>query len=79
MSETEKYVTPTQLKSVVDKISAAGIIGGDPELVDLSVSGSTLTLTLPGGVAKSATLPSGGGAGETPTLTTADLSNLMGA
>ena len=58
-------------------MTAAGIIGGDPELVDLSVSGSTLTLTLPGGVAKSATLPSGGG--EPPTLTTADLTSLMGA
>ena len=74
MSETEKYVTPTQLKSVVDKISAAGIIGGDPELVDLSVSGSTLTLTLPGGVAKSATLPSGGGGGTG--ITTDDIAAL---
>ena len=61
MSETEKYVTPDQMREVVERINRG--IPVDPESVniDLAVSGSTLTLTLPGGTAKTATLPSGGG------------------
>ena len=45
MPETEEYVTPDQMRAVVEKIT---------------------------------TLDLGGGGGESPTLTTADLDNLMG-
>ena len=45
MSETEKYVTPDQMRDVVERITALGL---------------------------------GGGGGESPTLTTADLDTLMG-
>ena len=44
---SEKYVTPDQMRDVVERITALGL--------------------------------GGGGSGETPTLTTADLSSLMGA
>ena len=46
MPETEKYVTPDQMRDVVERITAIGL--------------------------------GGGGGGESPTLTTADLDALMG-
>ena len=61
MSETEKYVTPDQMRDVVDAINRGFPIDPASVNIDLAVSGSTLTLTLPDGTAKTATLPSGGG------------------
>ena len=61
MSETEKYVTPDQMRDVIDMINRGVRVDPASVNIDLAVSGSTLTLTLPDGTAKTATLPSGGG------------------
>ena len=78
MPEPMKYVTPDQMRDVVERITHG--VKVDPSSVDvgLSLSGSTLTLTKPDGTVESVELPSGGGTGEVPTLATADLDNLMG-
>ena len=46
----------SELKAIANAVDALSSVN-----IDLAVSGSTLTLTLPGGTAKTATLPSGGG------------------
>ena len=79
MPEPEKYVTPDQMREVVERINRG--IPVDPASVNvgLSLSGSTLTLTKPDGTMQTVGLPSGGGGGgEVPSLSTADLDNLMG-
>ena len=60
MSETEKYVTPDQMRDVVDAINRFPI---DPASVNvgLSLSGQKLTLTRPDGTVDAVDLPSGGG------------------
>ena len=83
MPEPKKYVTPAQLEALKDAINAAGGLGGGGgggggTVVGLSLSGSTLTLTKPDGTVEAVYLPSGGGTGEVPALSTADLDNLMG-
>ena len=75
----QKFVTPEQLRPVIDMINRG--VKVDPSSVDvgLSLSGSTLTLTKPDGTMQTVGLPSGGGGGgEVPSLSTADLDNLMG-
>ena len=61
MPETEKYVTPDQMREVMERINSGVPVDPASVTIDLAVSGSTLTLTLPDGTAKTATLPSGGG------------------
>ena len=79
MSETEKYVTPDQMRDVVERINRGVRVDQASVNVGLSLSGSTLTLTRPDGTVEAVELPSGGGGGgEVPTLATADLDNFMG-
>ena len=54
-------------------VSGTGLSG-----LTLTASGSTVVLTLPDGTVQEATVTASGGGGEPPTLTTADLTNLMG-
>ena len=60
MSETEKYVTPDQMREVVERINRG--IPVDPASVNvgLSLSGQTLTLAKPDGTVDDVDLPSGG-------------------
>ena len=79
MPEPEKYVTPDQMRDVIDTINRGF---PDPASVNigLSLSGQKLTLTKPDGTVDAVDLPSGGtgAGGETPSLAAADLDNLMG-
>ena len=74
MSEPMKYVTPDQMRDVVERITHG--VKVDPSSVDvgLSLSGSTLTLTKPDGTVESVELPSGGGGGTG--ITTDDIAAL---
>ena len=80
MPEPMKYVTPDQMRDVVDTINRG--LPVDPASIDigLSLSGQKLTLTKPDGTVDAVDLPSGGtgAGGETPSLAAADLDNLMG-
>ena len=73
MPEPEKYVTPDQMRDVIDMINRG--VRVDPSSVDvgLSLSGQTLTLTRPDGTLQTVDLPSGGtgGTGGSVDFTTA--------
>lgn len=80
MPEPEKYVTPDQMRDVVDTINRGLPVDPASVNIGLSLSGQKLTLTKPDGTVDAVDLPSGGtgAGGETPSLAAADLDNLMG-
>lgn len=69
MSETEKYVTPDQMRDVVERINLGVPIDPASVNVGLSLSGQKLTLTKPDGTVDAVDLPSGGGGTLTPSTT----------
>ena len=74
MPETEKYVTPDQMRDVVDTINRGFPVDPASVNIGLSLSGQKLTLTKPDGTVEAVELPSGGGGGTG--ITTEDIAAL---
>ena len=75
MPETEKYVTPDQMRDVVDAINRGFPIDPASVNVGLSLSGQKLTLTKPDGTLQTVDLPASTGGGGTG-FTTDDIAAL---
>lgn len=77
MSEPEKYVTPDQMRDVVERINRGFPVDPASVNIGLSLSGQKLTLTKPDGQVDAVYLPNGGDDGTTYTAPAFDAAALV--